>query len=233
VTGASRGIGLAIATRLAREGFDLTVSARTPATLDPVAAELGALAVAADMGVAEDVDRLADAHEAAFGRLDVLVISAGTGTVTPIEQTTTSRFDKQLAVNLRSPFQLVARLLPAMKATATRAPQHGAKVVAIASITGMASEPGMSVYGATKAGLISLCETINVEASAFGVSATAISPGYVDTDMTTWVHDQVPPASMITVDDIAELAVAITRLSARAVVPNVPVVRTGATLWRA
>jgi 3-oxoacyl-[acyl-carrier protein] reductase len=236
VTGASRGIGRAIAERLAAEGFDLTLTARTQSGLDAVASTLAAVdvqAVAGDMAVEADVARVADQHLERFGRLDVLVLNAGTGTIASIEDTSGSRFEKQFNVNLRSPFQLIARCLPAMRDTARSNPTHGARVIAIASITGLVAEPGMSAYAASKAALISLCETLNVEASADGVSATAISPGYVDTDMTEWVRDRIDPGTMITVEDIAELAVAMTRLSANAVVPNVSVVRPGDNLWRA
>jgi 3-oxoacyl-[acyl-carrier protein] reductase len=236
VTGASRGIGRAIAKRLAAEGFDLTITARTRAALDALAVDLGqatAHVVPGDMSSEDDVARVADEHLARFGRLDVLVLNAGTGTVTPIEETSPARFEKQLRVNLHSPFQLIARCLPAMRETAKSNRRLGARIIAIASVTGIASEPGMSVYGASKAALISLCESVNVEASADGVSATSISPGYVDTDMSEWIHDRIAPDTMITVDDIAELAVAMTRLSANAVVPNITVVRPGDNLWRA
>jgi 3-oxoacyl-[acyl-carrier protein] reductase len=236
VTGASRGIGRAIAKRLAAEGFDLTITARTRAALDALAVDLGqatAHVVPGDMSSEDDVARVADEHLARFGRLDVLVLNAGTGTVTPIEETSPARFEKQLRVNLHSPFQLIARCLPAMRETAKSNRRLGARIIAIASVTGIASEPGMSVYGASKAALISLCESVNVEASADGVSATSISPGYVDTDMSEWIHDRIAPDTMITVDDIAELTVAMTRLSANAVVPNITVVRPGDNLWRA
>jgi 3-oxoacyl-[acyl-carrier protein] reductase len=236
VTGASRGIGRAIATRLAAEGFDLTITSRTRGALDELAADLSpatAHVVPGDMSSEDDVARVADEHLARFGRLDVLVLNAGTGTVTPIEETSPARFEKQLRVNLHSPFQLIARCLPAMRETAKSNRRLGARIIAIASVTGIASEPGMSVYGASKAALISLCESVNVEASADGVSATSISPGYVDTDMSEWIHDRIAPDTMITVDDIAELAVAMTRLSANAVVPNITVVRPGDNLWRA
>jgi NADP-dependent 3-hydroxy acid dehydrogenase YdfG len=66
-----------------------------------------------------------------------------------------------------------------------------------------------------------------------GVTATAISPGYVDTDMTAWIRDQIPPAEMITADDIAELTLAVCRLSRHAAIPNIVVTRPGPQLWRA
>jgi NAD(P)-dependent dehydrogenase (short-subunit alcohol dehydrogenase family) len=236
VTGASRGIGKAIAARFAEDGFDLTITARTQTALDSVASSLSGvdvLAIAGDMASDDDIDRIIEGHLERFGRLDALVVNAGTGTIATIESTSPSRFDKQFAVNLRAPFHLIARCLPALRRTAAAHPDRGAKVIAIASVTGLASEPGMSVYAATKAALISLCESVNVEASAAGVSATAIAPGYVDTDMSEWIRGEIPPETMLTVDDIAELAVCVTRLSARAVVPSIAVVRAGEAIWRA
>jgi NAD(P)-dependent dehydrogenase (short-subunit alcohol dehydrogenase family) len=120
-----------------------------------------------------------------------------------------------------------------LRRAAAAHPERGARVVAIASLTGVAAEPGLAAYGATKAALISLCQSINVEESAAGISATAIAPGYVDTEMSSWVHDQIDPADMIEPGDIAELVAALTRLSGRAVVPSILIARRGETQWRA
>jgi NAD(P)-dependent dehydrogenase (short-subunit alcohol dehydrogenase family) len=75
--------------------------------------------------------------------------------------------------------------------------------------------------------LISICETISLEESHLGVTATALAPGYVDTDMSNWKHGEISPAEMLQVEDIAEIAIALTRLSATAVVPNVVISRAG------
>jgi 3-oxoacyl-[acyl-carrier protein] reductase len=237
ITGASGGIGLAIAHRLAAEHFDLTVSSRSIATLDPLAAALRehgtrVEAVAADMVNEAHVSALAAAHTERFGSLSVLVLCAGTGTAGPLASYPMPRLDKQFAVNVRAPLQLVQHLLPALR-TAASDSDRGAKIIAIASITGMAAEIGLAAYGACKAALISLCESITISEGGNGVTATAISPGYVDTDMSAWVHDQIDPATMISPADIAELVSGITRLSRRAVVPNIPVSRPGRQLWRA
>lgn len=143
------------------------------------------------------------------------------------------RFDRQVEVNLRAPFILVQDCLPSLRQAAASHPERGTRIVAVASLTGVAAEPGLAAYGAAKAALISLCQSVNVEESASGVSATAISPGYVDTEMSSWVHDRIDPADMIEPGDIAELVLALTRLSARAVVPGIVVTRRGDTQWRA
>ena len=91
----------------------------------------------------------------------------------------------------------------------------------------------LTLSGRDKAALISLCQSINAEESPAGVTATAIAPGYVDTDMSAWVHDRIDPAEMIPPADIAELILALTRMSARSVIPLVAMSRPGDTQWRA
>jgi short-subunit dehydrogenase len=106
-------------------------------------------------------------------------------------------------------------------------------VIAVSSLTGVAGEPLNSAYGATKAALTSVCETLNTEESQGGVIATAVCPGYVATDMTAPLADAVAPESMIDADDVAEMVISLTRLSRSVVVPYVPMTRPGAHLWRA
>ncbi|MFE2432412.1 SDR family NAD(P)-dependent oxidoreductase [Streptomyces sp. NPDC059373] len=238
ITGASRGIGRAIAQRLAAEGFDLTVSARAEGPLKEAAGQLRAYghrveAVTADMADETQVETLAQAHLDRHDNLDVLVLAAGVGMGGELSGYPLHRLDTMFTVNLRGPLLLVQQLLPALRAAGSSPSGLGAKVIAIASITGVASEPGLAAYGATKAALISLCESITVAEGERGVSATALSPGYVDTDMTAWVHDRIDPTEMIRTDDIAELALSISRLSRHAAVPNVVVTRAGGPLWRA
>ena len=237
VTGASRGIGALVAERFAAQGWDLTVSARSPAALGTLADRLQAAhgqkvhVVPADMAAEDDVVRLADAHAAAFDQLDALVLNAGMGSIGPLAEFPTRRFDKLYAVNVRANYLLVQRLLPLLRATAAAA--GTAKVIAVSSLTGMAGEPLNSAYGASKAALSSLCETLNTEESPSGVTASAVCPGYVATDMTAPLADQVAPSSMIDAADVAEVIVGLTRLSRSVVVPFVPMTRPGPHLWRA
>ncbi|GAA4994849.1 acetoin reductase [Yinghuangia aomiensis] len=238
VAGASRGIGYAIARRLACAGYDLTLSARDAAALDEVAADLAELGarvatVPADMADEGTPRRVAAEHAERFGRLDALVISAGVGSAAPVAGYPVKRFDKQFSVNVRSPFLLIGECLELLRATAARRPTTGAKIIAISSVTAQAPEPGLAAYAASKAALSALCAAVNTEESVHGVAATAICPGYVDTDMSAWTHDRIPPEAMIAADDIAELAVSLTRLSRRAVVPELAVLRSGSELWRA
>jgi NAD(P)-dependent dehydrogenase (short-subunit alcohol dehydrogenase family) len=93
--------------------------------------------------------------------------------------------------------------------------------------------PDLAAYGASKAALISLCESITTSEHATGVTPTAICPGFVDTDMSTWAHEKIKPNEMISADDVAEIAIALSRLSASAMVPTIVITRPGPQLWRA
>lgn len=238
ITGASRGIGAAIAEHLAADGWTLTLTARNADPLHEVARRLTAAhgtaveVVPADMGDHAKVDGIVARHTAAHERLDALILNAGMGSIGPFAEFPVRRLDKMLSVNVRSAYALIQHALPALRATATLEPT-GAKVVAISSMTGIAGEPMNSAYGASKAALTSLCETLNTEESKGGVTATAICPGYVDTEMTSTLHDIAAAAEMIPVADVAHLVVAVTGLSANVVVPRVAMTRSGDHMWRA
>ncbi|WP_395244868.1 SDR family NAD(P)-dependent oxidoreductase [Agromyces sp. MMS24-K17] len=233
VTGGSRGIGFGIAMRLAADGWALLVTARDADRLAAARAELlaagaaGVRTVTADLAADAGVQAIVDAAVEWTDRVDALVLSAGVGTAGPVATLPVARYDKTFAVDVRAPFLLLQGMLPQLRAAAAANPALGARVVALASITGVHAEPGLAAYGAAKAALISLLETFNAEESVGGVSATAISPGYVDTDMSAWTRGTVPQDAMIPVDDIAELAAGLLRLSARSVIPNVVVGRAG------
>jgi 3-oxoacyl-[acyl-carrier protein] reductase len=237
ITGASRGIGAEIARRLANEGYALTLSARNEAGLIAAAEQLHAEtgadihAVTANMAVESDVRRLAAEHAARYGRLDLLVLNAGVGTSGSIGELPVKTYDLTLAVNVRAAFILLQETLPMLRKTAALAPERGAKIVALASIAGVSAEANLGAYAASKAALISLCQTVTLEESSNGVTATALCPGLVATDMTSWTGlsaDEMLPSS-----DVAELAVAVSRLSVGAVVPNIVIARRGTQLWRA
>jgi 3-oxoacyl-[acyl-carrier protein] reductase len=238
VTGASRGIGKAIALRLAREGYHVTVSARSGTAVSAFADELRraghhAVACVADMVSPRDIERLARFQVEQGAGLDVLVMSAGAGSAGTLDTYPIPRAQRQLDVNYLAPLRLIQALLPSLRDGAAQSPLRTSKIIAIASITGVSSEAGLAAYGASKAALISLCESVTIDEAGSGVTASAISPGYVDTDMSVWAHDRLPPDQMIQADDVAELALCLCRLSRNAVAPNVVVTRPGRALWRA
>ena len=233
VTGASRGIGHGIVLALAERGWSLTLAARDPDRLEAAASAARAAGapevrtVAADLADADAASVVLAAHDEAFGSMDAMVLAAGVGSAAPLAGYPISRYDKQFALNTRAPFLLVREGLPMLRAAAAARPSHGAKVVALASIGGVFAEPGLSVYGASKAALIALCRGVNAEESSAGVTATALAPAYVDTDMTAWIHDTVPPETMIPVADVVTAVLAVLDLSPRTVVSELVLSRAG------
>ena len=231
VTGASRGIGLGIATRLAHRGYALTVAARDPDRLDSVAGQLRAAgapdvqALAGDIADEGYLTDLVEAHALRFDKVDALVLNAGVGSAGALADFHPRRFDKQVTLNLRAPYVLLQQALPHLRKAAAASPAVGAKVVALSSITGVYAEPELAVYGATKAALMSLVRSVNREEAGNGVCATAICPAYVDTDMASYVHERIPAEDMIAVADVVELVDACLRLSARVAVPEIVMAR--------
>ncbi|HMC40519.1 MAG TPA: SDR family NAD(P)-dependent oxidoreductase [Acidimicrobiales bacterium] len=240
VTGGSRGIGFAIASRLAEAGWDITLVARGEGGVRAAGDRLATFGtaihpVAADLGTGSGVEAATEAHLAAHaGRTDAVVLCAGTGWAAPIDSYPVEKLDQQVALNFVGPFLTVQRLLPSLRHTAAaHQDARGTKIVVLASIAGTAADGGLAPYSATKAALISLCDSISSSEWEHGVTATAVSPGFVDTDMTAWVRDRVDPASMIHAADVAEMTMAVLRLSRQATVRNVVIHRSGADAWRA
>ncbi|HEY4280192.1 MAG TPA: SDR family oxidoreductase [Conexibacter sp.] len=230
VTGGARGIGFAIARMLAEEGYALTLSARRPDSLEQAAEELRALGVpvathAANLAERGVADALASAHLAAHGRLDVLVNSAGVGATRPIEEMSDKLIDLQLDVNLRALFALHRTTAPLLRAAA--AERGSALVVNLASITAARPEPHQSVYAATKAAVIAFTHAMNQELGPDGVRCTAISPGYVRSEMTAFLHGRVAPQEMIAPEDVAGAVRWLLGASPACVVAELPITRPG------
>src|SRR5256886_3611572 len=220
VTGGSSGIGLAIARALRDEGYGLTLVSRRPEKVNAAAAELGATAVAADVGDADECARAVDEHRAQFGRLDVLVNSAGVGIAGSVADLPAKHFDLQVGVNLRGLFLVTQAAIPLLR-------ESRGWIVNLASIAGTLPTPGLATYGATKAAVISLTRSLNEELDADGVRAVAICPGFVDTPMAAW--SGLEPDEMIRPEDCAEIVRMCLRLSPHARVPQVVIERVGSS----
>jgi NAD(P)-dependent dehydrogenase (short-subunit alcohol dehydrogenase family) len=218
ITGGSSGIGLAIGRMLRDEGYELTLASRRAEKVQAAADELGAVAIAADVGDADACARLVAEHRDRFGRLDVLVNSAGVGIAGTIEQLPAKHFDLQVGVNLRGLFLVTQAALPLLRES------HGL-VVNLASIAGTLPTPGLATYGATKAAVISLTKSLNEELDDDGVRAIAICPGFVDTAMAEW--SGLPGDEMIQPEDCAEVVRMCLRLSPHARIPQVVIERMG------
>lgn len=184
VTGSSRGIGRAIALRLAADGCDVVVNYRTgaDAAAEVVASieSAGGMAVAvqADVTDSSAVERLVGQTLERFGRLDVLVNNAGVTRDGLLMRMKDEDWDMVIATNLRSVF-LASRavLRPMMR-------QRAGRIVSITSISGLSGNAGQCNYAAAKAGIVGFTRSLAKEAGSRGITVNAVAPGYVPTDLT-------------------------------------------------
>jgi short-subunit dehydrogenase len=176
ITGASAGIGAAIADRLAAAGSRLLVHGRDQQRTTAVADRTGGVPLLGDLAVPGAVDQLADAALDAHGRIDIVVANAGLGWSGRFAQMSADEIDRLLAIDLQAPIQLVRRLLPPLLERRTG---HLALVGSVAGRTGVAGE---AVYSAAKAGLDLFAESLRLELHGTGVGVSHTVPGVVDTD---------------------------------------------------
>src|SRR3954468_746083 len=233
VTGASRGIGRAIAEALADDGFGLTITARKPDTLEQAAreiAERGATVehVAANMADEEAIRSVVARHRERFGRLDVLVNNAGVGIGAAVADQQTKYVDVQIAVNLRAIILFYRECADMLRAAGA---EHGkALVVNLSSFAGKSGQPWLSVYSATKAGVVAYTQAMNKELNAEGVKSVAFCPGFVDTDMSDFIKENIDATQMMRPEDIAEGVRFVLRLSPACIVPEIVFQRPGESL---
>jgi NAD(P)-dependent dehydrogenase (short-subunit alcohol dehydrogenase family) len=232
VTGASSGIGLAIAHLLGEEGFGLTVAARRPEKLEQAAQGLRdkgyeVEVVAGPLGDEDGVKAVVAAHRARFGRLDVLVNNAGVGIGAPVAEIETKKLDIQIDLNLRSIILFYRECVDLLRAAG--AEHRGALVINTASIAGKSGQPWLSVYSATKGAVINFTQAMHKELSSEGIKSTALCPGFVDTALSDFIKGQVPAEEMITVQDIAEAVRMLLRVSPTCIVPEIQFLRPGDT----
>jgi NAD(P)-dependent dehydrogenase (short-subunit alcohol dehydrogenase family) len=230
VTGASSGIGLAIAEVLGETGHGLTVAARRPEKLAGAVEHLRGKGyeveeVAANLTAEEDVQRVVAAHRKRFGRLDVLVNSAGVGVGAALAEIETKRVDMQLDLNLRA-IVLFYRECAELLRTAG-AEHRNALVVNLSSISGKSGAAWLSVYSATKAAVIGWTQAMNQELNAAGIKSVALCPGFVDTPMTEFIREHVRREDMIKTADIAAAVRFLLALSHACVVPEIVFQRPG------
>jgi NAD(P)-dependent dehydrogenase (short-subunit alcohol dehydrogenase family) len=224
VTGASSGIGLAVARMLAQEGHAVTMAARRPeklqAAFDELRGEgLEVQQVAADVGDEEQIRRVVGAHRDAYGRLDVLMNNAGVGIGAPIGELSTKRMDIQINTNLRSIPLFYRAALDMLKAAG--AEHRNALVVNTASIAGRRGEAWLSIYSATKFGVVGFTQAMNKELNGDGIKSTALCPAFVDTPMTDFVKGQVAADDMIQTSDIVAAVRMLIGLTPGCVIPEI------------
>jgi 3-oxoacyl-[acyl-carrier protein] reductase len=192
VTGASSGIGLAIARALAEDGYGVALAARRAALLEE-AAELGAgmLPVPTDVTDARSVETLVRTAAESFGRIDVVVASAGVGHWAPLERTDEATWDETIDVNLKGIYLVARAALPHLR-------ESKGYLIALSSVSGTIGQAGGTAYNASKWGVRGFTQSFLKEARGDGVRATSICPGLVATPMT----DPEESPDVISVGDV-------------------------------
>lgn len=199
VTGAGKGIGRALALRLARDGWTVAISARTQADLDAVASEAaqGAikgfpLDITDEAGTAKTVAAI----ETDLGPIDLAVLNAGTHVPVTLDAFSPEPFRKLLDTNVMGAVYGLTQLVP-------RFVERGrGRIAVVASVAGFRGLPSASAYGASKAAVINMCEALKPDLEAKGVELTLINPGFVETPLTD--KNDFPMPFLITADKAAD-----------------------------
>src|SRR5579863_1957050 len=217
VTGASRGLGKAMALALAEAGADVAVNYRAQAeAAEAVCQTIRAMgrkciAVQADVSLSADVDRLVSTTETQLGPVGILVNNAGIGKIIPTDQVTEEIWDEYLRVNLTSVFLVTQRVLPAMRA---------ARWGRIINLSSVAAQYGGIIgphYAATKAGILGLTRSYASQFAREGITCNALAPALVESDMVAGlpadIVNRIPVGRMGAPDEIGRLAVLLAQSS--------------------
>jgi 3-oxoacyl-[acyl-carrier protein] reductase len=211
VTGASGGIGAAIATALHRQGATVTLSGTRRDALDALAAALGhrAHVVLADLSDRASVEQLVPAAEAAMGSLDILVNNAGLTRDGLFLRMKDEDWDKVMMVNLTAGFMLARAALRGMMKR-----RHG-RIIGVTSVVGATGNPGQGNYAASKAGMVGMSKSLAQEVASRNITVNCIAPGFIATAMTADLNERqteailgsVPMGRLGTADEVAAAAV--------------------------
>jgi len=230
VTGSARGIGRAIALKLAEVGADVVVNDIEAAaeSLESVVKEIKALnrqslAVTADVSSSEDVNRLIETAVKEFGKIDILVNNAGVTRDQLLMKMTDEEWDTVLNIDLKSAFLCTRAVIRHMLR------QRSGRIISIASVVGMVGNAGQANYASAKAGVIGLTKSIAKEVGSRGITVNAVAPGYIQTKMTEQLNDDqrqemlkhIPLASLGTPRDVAEAVAFLASEEARYITGHV------------
>ena len=216
ITGSSRGIGLAVAEHLAAAGFNVALNCSSEAGLPALREQAGRIAgeygvqvesIAASVADESEANALVEQAHEAFGRLDAVVNNAGITRDGLMVRMKDDDFDRVIDVNLKGTFHICRAAGKIMMK------QRYGRIVNMSSISGVDGNAGQANYAASKAGVIGLTKTIARELAARGVTANAVAPGFISTDMTDAlsekqrdaIGEQIPMKRFGTVDDVAHL----------------------------
>src|ERR1035437_7393574 len=224
ITGASSGIGLAIAAMLGEEGHRLTIAARRAGKLEAARNFLDGLgyevyAVAGDLGHPAHIRSVVDRHRERYGRLDILINNAGVGVSGHVADVNEKDVQLQIRTNMISVIFFYREAVSMLREAGA---EHGrALVVNMSSMSGKEAEAGLGVYGATKHAVVGYTQAMNRELGPRGIRSTAICPGLVNTPMTDYLKAQVAAETMIQPKDISEAVRYLLRTSRGCLIPEI------------
>ncbi len=203
VTGASRGIGEAIARRLAAEGARVALAARNEAACGRIAGEIvqrgeEAIAIGCDVTLAVSVSHAIATVVAKWGHIDILVNNAGLGGPTPLDETDDARWNAILATNLTATFRVTREAAPFLPV--------GARIINLSSVLGRFGVPGYAAYVASKHGVIGLTRALALELAPRQVTVNALCPGWVETEMAREGFRRIGARSNLTQDEARQMA---------------------------
>jgi len=218
ITGASKGIGKAIALSFAKEKMNVVLVARTESDLEKTAGEveeLGGktLAVPADVSQEGEVEHVVAKTIETFGKIDVLINNAGIGSFAPVDELSTQDFDRMFAINMRGVFLCTRTVLPHMKK------QKSGAIINISSLAGKNFFKGGSGYAATKWALNGFTKCLMLEAREYDIRVSVVCPGSVATEFSP--HSGKDPAKILQSQDVADSVLTILRLPPNALMSEV------------
>ena len=230
VTGASRGIGKAIAIALGSEAATLILAARTQPALQDVAEQLRAAGVEAmaavtDMTSEESIRSLVQHVQQEYGRLDILVNNAGVVYAGPLAETATADWDRLMTINARGPFILCREAMGMLKQA------HDGRIVNISSVVGVKGYPNQTAYTASKHALRGMSMALAEEVKDHGVRVHVVCPGGVATDMVGSVRPDIDKKELIQPEEIAELVLYLVTHHGNAVVDELRIRRASSAPW--
>lgn len=230
VTGASRGIGKAIALALAAEGAIVVAMARSEAKLRQLQNEIKATGgkahiITADLALPDSPKQIIEQAMSQCGRLDILINNAGIVAQGLLIETSVEQWDQLMAVNARAPFLLCKEAIPHIKATG------GGTIIQIVSVIGVKGYVNQGAYTASKHALMGMSKVLAQEVQADNIRVHTILPGGVATDMIGQVRPDLKLAELIAPEDIADIVIFLLTRRSNAVIDAINVRRASSTPW--
>ncbi len=230
ITGATRGIGKAIAERLAREGVYLSLNGRNEEKLKHVAEKIKeytkVFLCPGDLSAVDVPERLVRETVAYFGGLDILINNAGVALSRSLEETSLEEWEYQMAVNARAPFLLCRAALPYLRLSSVPT------IINISSVVGTKGYVHQGAYTASKHALMGFTKVLARELHKEGIRVHVIAPGGVATDLVTTMRPDIPPETLITPEEIAEIVWFLLQHRGNAVIDEINVRRISNEPWK-